>query len=442
MSEENDNVQEGIIHVQVINWLLNNNDIKPVKEHELDDTYFPGYEAEFNSLMDFYKMSKLKDGVGSFPDPIKFAFDFPDFPLFDTGDAINTMCTELLEKKCYGLFVQTVQEGANKSKTDSFEAISFVKEEMDKLYKFSKHNIGSGTDLIKGANERLVDYIHRIESKGLLGIPCGLPEMTKALYGWLPEDLVMVIARTNEGKSWLQLYFAIVAWQSGRNVGVYSGEMGALMIGFRFDSMYKHFKNSGLIGGDPDLGKFDDPEIGAKGLNEYREYIDALVKGEFPGFKIYTQKDLDGQLTVDKMRILQDKNKFDYWGIDQLSLMDDDKKGREERIRYANISKDLYGFTEDYQVPIIALHQASRKAADSKKKDANATPEIEDAFGADAIVQNATRLISFTQVENGAKIKIPKNRYGIRGQEFNAIWNIDYGIFKSMNQQNIKDNLF
>jgi replicative DNA helicase len=449
MSEEQMNeeqqqgsMQESIIHVQFINWLLNNNNLKPVLEHELDETYFPGYEKEYNYIVDYYNKSKLRDGLGCVPDKVKFAFDFPDFPLFETGNAVNTMCEELLEQKCYSLFVQALQEGAQKSKTSSFEAIEFAKQEMDKLYRFSKHTIGGGTDIIRQAGERLEDYIKRVELNGLMGIPCGLEDMTKALHGWLPEDLIGVIARTNEGKSWLLLYFAIMAWLSGKNVAIYSGEMSSIMYGFRFDTMYKHFRNSGLVGGNADLGKSDDPEIGAKSMTEYRNYIDSLMAGDMPGFRVFTQKDVDGRMSVNKMRVLQDKFNFDYWGLDQLSLMEDDRKGREERIRYGNIAEDLARFTEEYQIPVMILHQAGRSAAASKKKDEGATPELEDVFGADAVSHHLTRLITFTQIENGVKIKVPKNRYGQKGQEFMAVWNIDYGIFKSMNQQNIKDNLF
>jgi replicative DNA helicase len=376
------------------------------------------------------------------PDKVQFAYDFPEFPLFDTGDAINTMCEDLLEQKCYSLFVQMVQEGAEKSKNNSFEAIDFIKNKSEDLYRFSKRTIGSGTDIIRQANERLEDYIKRIEMKGLLGIPCGLESMTKALHGWLPEDFIAVIARTNEGKSWLQLFFAINAWISGANVAIYSGEMSSIMYGFRFDTMYKHFKNSGLVGGDPDLGKPDDPDVGAKTMNDYRTYISALIDGKFPSFRVFTQKELGGKMSVNKMRVLQDKYNFDYWGLDQLSLMEDDHKGREQRTRYANISEDLARFTEEYQVPIILLHQANRTAAVNKKKDEGATPEMEDVFGSDEITHNLTRLISFTQIESGVKIKVPKNRYGQKGQEFTAIWNIDYGVLKEANQQDIKDNLF
>jgi len=288
LEENNTNIQDSLIYVQVLNWLLNNNSIAPILEHDMDDTYFPGYEKEFNYIINYFNESKLKDGEGVVPDKVQFAYDFPDIPLFETNTAINTMCENLLEKKCYGLCVQMLQECASLCKEDSINAIDFVRQKSSELWKLASNTVGSGTDIIRKAGERLEDYIKRIEAHGLLGIPCGLDSLTRDLYGWLPEDYIGVIARTNQGKSWLLLFFAIQAWLSGRKVAIFSGEMSDLMYGFRFDTMYKHFRNSSLIGGDPDLGASEIKEVGPKSINEYRAYIDELISGDSPTFKVFT----------------------------------------------------------------------------------------------------------------------------------------------------------
>jgi len=433
---------EGVVSVQFINYLLTNDTIKPILEYDIDASYFPGYEDEFKYLIEHYEKTKKLDGVGKLPDKVSFAIQFPDFPLYEVTTPVNTLFHDLLEQKCYSELVQSLQASAEKSKTNSFEAINFLKNQTEHLFKLANKHLGEGVDIVKSSTQRLEDYKKRIEVHGLMGISTGISDMDKELHGWLNEDFVLIIARTNEGKSWLLLYFMLKAWLQGKKVAVYSGEMSPLMYGYRFDTMYKHFRNSGLISGDVELGS-QDSEIGPKTFKDYQNYINDLLSGKYPDFRIFTPKDFGGEkMSVNKMRVLQDKYGFDIWGLDQLSLMHDDKKGKEIRIRYTNISEDLARFTEDYQVPIICLHQANRKAAESKKKDPNATPELEDSQDADAIAQNATRVISFTQIENGAKIKVPKNRYGKRGQEFLTVWNIDYGIFKSLNSQNIKDNLF
>ena len=234
------------------------------------------------------------------------------------------------------MFIEELQKSAEKSKVDSFEAIEYTRQSMIELSRFANKTIGSGKDLIRQAGERLEDYIKRREVNGLIGISTGDKRMDETLHGWLPEDLVVVLARTNEGKSWLLMHYLIQAVLQGKKVGCYSGEMSHLLLGFRFDTMYKHFGNSQLIGGNPDLGSLEVPEVGPKTMKEYREYINALIKGDLPEFRVFTQKDL-GKCSVNTMRVLQDRHAFDIWGLDQLSLMSDDRNGREERIRYANI---------------------------------------------------------------------------------------------------------
>lgn len=440
MSEE---VLSSRIAVQFLNYMLHYENLSLVYEYDIDETYFPGYEHEFNFILDHYEQTKILDNKGVVPDKVSFSAQFPEFPLFQPPDTPNTLYRTLLEQKCYNMFVQSIQESAEKSKESSFEAIEHARNSMNELSKFANNTIGSGKDLIRGASERLDDYIKRIEVNGLIGIKTGDDKLDQALHGWLPEDFVVILARTNEGKSWLLQYYLLQAVLQGKKVGCYSGEMGHLLLGYRFDTLYQHFGNIQLIGGNPDLGDLAVPEVGVKTMNEYRQYVEALLKGDLPEFRIFTQKDFGrDKITVNKMRALQDRHDFDIWGIDQISLMADDRKAREERIRYANISEDLFGFTEEVQRPVLAVHQALRRASEAKKKDPNATPDIEDAFGADAIIQNATRQISFTQISNGAKAVIKKNRYGLRGQEFFYVWNINYGIFEPMRTDELKDNLF
>lgn len=435
-------MDSSVVQVQFINYLLNNKTLDPVLEHDIDESYFPGFEKEFNFIIKYYNETKARDGKGEVPDKVIFSYEFPDFPLFETGDAINTLYKDLLEQKLYSMFVEVIKTGAAKSKENSFDAIEYTKDQLEKLYKLANSSIGTGTDIIRKAGERLEDYIKRLEVQGMLGIPTGLPSLDKELHGWLPEDYVVIIARTNEGKSWLLLFFMIQAWLAGKKVGIYSGEMSSLMYGYRFDTLYKHFSNKGLISGDADLGDPSNPEVGPKSIREYRQYIEALMNGDFPDFRIFTQKDFNGKMDVNHMKILQDKYGFDIWGIDQLTLMKDARRAREKRIILTNISEDLFHFTEEYKIPVIAVHQANRKAVESKKKNESDTPELEHSSEADGVPQNATRFLSMSQVENGAKLRVLKNRYGKKGIEFLTVWNINFGIFKEIDVNSIKDNLF
>ena len=120
------------------------------------------------------------------------------------------------------------------------------------------------------------------------------------------------------------------------------------------------------------------------------------------------------------------KYNLDIVGIDQYSLMDDfrSKKGDPLRIRLGNISADLFNMSMKYKIPILALSQANRAAAKS------GNPELEHMSESDAIAQNSTKVISMSRKNEELRMQVVKNRYGIVGDEFIYLWDIDKGEFK------------
>ena len=80
------------------------------------------------------------------------------------------------------------------------------------------------------------------------------------------EELMVIVARTNQGKSWVLEKMCTHVWELGFNVGYISPEMGAINIGYRFDTLHNNFSNNALVWGNKDF-----PE------EAYKTYIDELV---------------------------------------------------------------------------------------------------------------------------------------------------------------------
>lgn len=157
----------------------------------------------------------------------------------------------------------------NKDSKDNIEK-SISKEMEGKAPKKKSYSTILEDPVNKFVKEALSKFIQYCRGKNYTPIP-KLDEITN---GWLwGEDLVVLTGRTNVGKTWIGEYFATMAWNMGYKILMYSGEMSTAMVGFRFDTLNKHFSNMGLLNGSGTLGKKPDTD-GAKYLQEdYEKYI-------------------------------------------------------------------------------------------------------------------------------------------------------------------------
>ena len=103
------------------------------------------------------------------------------------------------------------------------------------------------------------------------------------------------------------------------------------------------------------------------------------------------------------------------------------------RIKLGNISQDLFNLSMKYHIPVLALSQANRAAAK------NGNPELEHMSESDAIAQNSTKVISMSRKNEELRMQVVKNRYGIVGDEFIYLWDIDKGEFKFSRFRNEKN---
>ena len=320
------------------------------------------------------------------------------------------MCNALIENYMFSELAKVVNNSTKIIEDNALSGYQYLKSKMLELESIKPI---SSNDIVKGAEERLKSYENKVDNKDKCFIKVGLQEVDEKIGGWcIEEELVTVTARTNQGKSWLVLEFLMNAWKQGKNVGLYSGEMGAEQIGYRFDALLNHFSNLELM-----RGNLEDKE-------KYKEYIEDIKKKE-NCFIIITPKDLGHLATANDIEYMIKKYNLDIVGIDQFSLMDDyrAKKGDPLRIRLSNISTDLVNLSMKYRVPIIALSQANRMAT---KSDG---PELEHISESDAIAQNSTKVISIDKKGKELRLKVIKNRYGPVGDEFVYLWDIDTGQF-------------
>ena len=369
------------------------------------------------------------------PDKVTFLSKFKDFQILSVDESTEYLVYKLKEAYTYTKIVPIIQNASDKVRDDSIKAIEYIKAELENLAKEVPVTANrDGYDIITNAKDRLVEYKKRCESKGMIGIPTGIPQLDEITNGWLwGEELAVITGRTNVGKSWIGEYFPTIAWNMGYKILFYSGEMSKEMVGFRFDTLNKHFSNMGLLNGAGTLGNKPDTDGGTYLEEDYENYINQLSQRS--GFIVVTPDDFGGRKpNVDDLKSLAIKHGSDMIVVDQLSLMSDKRRADTPRIAYNNISEDLFLMSKEIKKPVILLAQANREAVKNRKK--GESPELHDLAESDGVGQNATRVLSLSVIEGTLKISVKKNRYGINNKEVLMIWDINTGYLTPLISEN------
>lgn len=406
-----------MVELQIINKILQDKSISMLINNNINEEHFIIYNEEMKFIL------KHKTDYGTIPDKETFLMHFQDFDVIEVQESEKYLIETLQEQYMYHKMVPFVHQLADKVTEDAEKAVEFLMAQTDSIRKLSAQ-YKSGYDIVKNSSDRKDEFKFRNEAKGLLGITTGIDELDEITHGWLKEDFIVITGRTNEGKTWVLLFFLVSAWLAGVPVLLYSGEMSETLVGFRFDTLKGKFSNRALMGGKDDLGDGASPE-------DYYEFLEDISTTETP-FIVITPKHIGGRrLNIPLLHQLIEQYRPGIVGIDQVTLMDDYRreKGDPKRLQYTNIAEDLYLTSEKYQIPILSPTQASRESTKDKKNKDKA-PELEHISESDGIPQNATRVVSIKKIDVTMKIALKKNRYGENNQEIMLIWDIDKGIVK------------
>lgn len=398
-----------MVDIQILNKVLETGNIEIILHNGLNSEYFPNYQEEFKFIVDHYRQ------YNKVPDKETFLERFPDFNFIKVQEADTNLLDRISEEYLFNKMVPVLKKVENLlgEQRDSRRAVEYLQQELP----FLTSNLRlTAKDIVKDADERIEELEKRKDGKYF--ITTGFRELDNALMGWQKgEDLVTVMGRTNEGKSWCLLKFLEAAWIEGYRVGIYSGEMSSIQMGFRFDTIYNNFSNTILTKGE-------------QNIDSYKEYIKDLKTKN--SFFVITPEDMGGTCTVTKLEAFIQKYNLDILGVDQYSLMEDEnfKSGQPLRMKYDNISKGLFNLSCKYHIPVLAAVQANRAAASKDKKNKVEGPKLEHISEADAIAHNSSRVIAMRQNEGNLEFEIVKNRIGGRNGKYLYRWLIDTGKFE------------
>ena len=403
-----------VIALQILSQILQTKDISILESNQLTVDYFPGYEEEYNFIMNHYRE------YGNVPDKVSFHAQFQDFEIVDVTESEQYLVDTIREEHLYADCVPVVQNVAKLMKTNSNAAVEYLVEALKDLK--PNYRIG-GTDIIKNAKDRLQAYLDRRDNQENWFFTTGFPELDDIIHGInRKEEFMLFFARPNQGKSWTIQKVLTHIWELGQNVGYISPEMGELSVGYRFDTIHHNVSNTALMWGKDSL---DD--------KEYAEYIDDL--SDKPNkFIVATPLDFNNRITISKLRQFIKQYNLQALAIDGITYLSDERGKRNDNktTSLTNISQDLKSLGMELEVPIILVIQANRGGAIDK--DSEDLPELEAIRDSDGPAQVATIVIAIKQGPDGVlTYQIKKQRNGRVGDKISYRWNPDIGEFISEN---------
>lgn len=398
------------VEIQAINYILENKSLDILHKEGLDPSYFTTNKEQLDFILEH------KQTYNTIPDIITFRSQFRDFPIMTVSESPKYLADKIREATLFQRVVPVVNKFRDKMQKDSVDATEYILQEIADIRSNIQFKKSLGTDIVATARDRYDDYISRVEKQGLLGITTGIKELDLATHGWLPEDAVVLFARTNEGKSWIAEYFAVQAWKAGHKVLYYAGEMSAIMMGYRFDTLYRNISNNSMLQGCSALQK------------EYDRYTQELSSKS--GLVVVTPQDFGGKKpTIGQIKEIAKELGSEIIFLDQLSLLDDNRGSDNKTVRYGNISQEILLASKELQIPFITVAQANRESEKDKKDNA---PKLHQIEYSDQVGQDATRAVSIKYTEGILTISLNKNRFGGKNVEVMLKWDIDKGIIEPM----------
>lgn len=395
-----------MVQLQVISRIIETKDYSFIEDNLLDESYFTGYEEEFNFIKKHYEQ------YGNVPDKATFLSHFPDDELVKVDETDQYLLDTIREEQLYSRSVPIVQKVAELLKTDANAAAQYMLQESKDLQ--PSYRIG-GIDIIQRADARYAEYEEIKNDPDSWYITTGFPELDDLTHGIRrKEELIVIFARTNQGKSWILEKICTHVWQIGFDVGYISPEMGANSVGFRFDTLYKNFSNTSLMWG--------------KDAKDYKEYIDGL-KDNKHRFIVSTPRDFGKEITISKLRTFVKQYNLQILAIDGITYLTDEryKRGDNKTTSLTNLSEDLIGLSNELGIPVIIVVQSNRSGVIDKEN--KGTPELESIRDSDGIAMNATKVLSMRQTKDGLEIGLKKQRFGPVGGKVLYDWDIDTGKF-------------
>lgn len=414
-----------IAQLQAISRIVEGKDYSFIEDNNLTREMFGEYMDVYDFIIEHYNKYKVV------PDEVTVLNKFPDIELYEVKDSDEYLVDELKASRATSDLAH-IYNKANEiaEKQGVLESLNYLKQAINTVE--IDCSIAS-VEIVGAIQERIQHTTDVTQNNADWFIPTGFTELDSDINGFQRgNELVVLYARTNQGKSWISEKIATYMTEIGFRVGYFSPEMNELDVGYRFDTLHGHISNNAMR-----LGRSEE----GFSLESYSEYGESLK--DIRGRMFVTRpKTFNRKATVSKLRQWIKSDRLDVVFIDGITYLTDErfKRGDSKTISLTNISEDLMELSAEMNVPIVIVVQANRGGV--VDKNSLDTPELENIRDSDGIAQNASIVYAIRQVKtaNGETFLIfdnKKMRGGEVGKSYKYRWNINYGQFEPVRDEDI-----
>lgn len=271
---------------------------------------------------------------------------YPNVDFEDTDTTVSFILDELRKKRASFLLTESMKEQAKLLKAkDPFAAM----EEMRKVLMQADQDTRSSKDLNFAADtqQRLEAYFDRVSCDGVTGLPTPWDPLNEATQGFHDEDLIMIAGRSGTGKTFAEVILSLFHWSMGIKPLTISREMGSWQILQRMDGVFAKLP----------YGRFKSGQLTTMELERWKKSLKSIEGG----LDFFVSSDDVGSVGVTGIRskIRRYKPKILY--IDGAYLIEDERGGKAEWSRFANVCWDLKKLARAEGLPIVVTHQFSKE---------------------------------------------------------------------------------
>jgi KaiC/GvpD/RAD55 family RecA-like ATPase len=397
------------IELQIISKILTSDSIEVVNTLcSFDDSYYSVFKPHIQFILNH------RQKYDEVPDIFTFQAEFPDITLVDVQENLTYLTEELSKNKQHIILIETFNKLKDFNSGDVSEAWQYLSNQCDKV---SQLDSTQPLDIVKQSQLRSSQIIEFSQQSR---IPTGFDEIDKLMYGGLStvEELLIIVARTNTGKSWVGTKMMESAQKHGFPVLYYSPEMQGSFLGTRFDTWRGHFENNKLYQGNYN--------------EEYHEYLKSLSKEETSAFILEDKDVSDGTVNIHVLNNLVKKHNIKLLIVDGLSYMEDinSGKGARDYEKYKNLCSDLFKLSKQHGCAVVVMMQANRESKDNKDDKGEVFPNIYNIEGSDHPGRIATQVFAMRQIfdKHVLDIRLEKSRMANNQKpEFSYSWDINTG---------------